>query len=58
MYVSRQRLDASRHPSFMHAHEDYTEVVLITQGSSNYLIDHIQYAVKKGDQKRGSDTLK
>ena len=49
LYVSRQRLDASRHPRVMHAHEDYTEIVLITEGSSNYLIDHRQYAVKKGD---------
>ena len=49
LYVSRQGLDASRHPRIMHAHEDYTEVVLITEGSSNYLIDHRQYAVKKGD---------
>ena len=49
LYVSRQRLDASRHPRIMHAHEDYTEVVLITEGSSNYLIDHRQYAVEKGN---------
>ena len=49
LYVSRQRLDASRHPRVMHAHEDYTEVVLITEGSSNYLINHRQYEVKKGD---------
>ena len=49
LYVSRQRLDASRHPRIMHAHEDYTEVVLITEGSSRYLIDHRQYEVKKGD---------
>ncbi len=49
LYVSRQRLDASRHPRIMHAHEDYTEVVLITEGSSNYLVDDRQYAVKKGD---------
>ena len=49
LYVSRQRLDASRHPRIMHAHEDYTEIVLITQGSSNYLIERRQYAVKKGD---------
>ena len=49
LYVSRQRLDASRHPRVMHAHEDYTEVVLITEGSSNYLIDDRQYAVRKGD---------
>ena len=49
LYVSRQGLDASRHPRIMHAHEDYTEVVLITEGSSNYLIDHRQYAVKKRD---------
>lgn len=49
LYVSRQRLDASRHPRIMHAHEDYTEVVLITEGSSNYLIGDRQYAVKKGD---------
>ncbi|MBQ6635226.1 MAG: helix-turn-helix transcriptional regulator [Lachnospiraceae bacterium] len=49
LYVSRQRLDASRHPRIMHAHEDYTEVVLITEGASNYLVDHRQYAVKKGD---------
>ncbi|MDO5456214.1 MAG: AraC family transcriptional regulator [Eubacteriales bacterium] len=49
LYVSRQRLDASRHPRIMHAHEDYTEVVLITQGSSNYLIGDRQYAVSKGD---------
>ena len=49
LYVSRQSVDASRHPRIMHAHEDYTEVVLITEGSSNYLIDHRQYAVKKGN---------
>lgn len=49
LYVSRQGLDASRHPRIMHAHEDYTEVVLITEGSSNYLIDHRQYAVTKGN---------
>ena len=49
LYVSRQSVDASRHPRIMHAHEDYTEVVLITEGSSNYLIDDRQYAVKKGD---------
>ncbi len=49
LYVSRQRLDASRHPRIMHAHEDYTEVVLITEGSSNYLIDHRQHAVSKGN---------
>ena len=49
LYVSRQSVDASRHPRIMHAHDDYTEVVLITEGSSNYLIDHRQYAVRKGD---------
>ena len=49
LYVSRQSVNASRHPRIMHAHDDYTEVVLITEGSSNYLIDHRQYAVKKGD---------
>ena len=49
LYVSRQRLDASRHPRVMHAHDDYTEVVLITEGESSYLVDHRQYAVKKGD---------
>ena len=49
LYVSRQRLDASRHPRIMHAHQEYTEVVLITEGSSNYLIDDRQYAVRKGD---------
>ena len=33
----------------MHAHEDYTEVVLITQGSSRYLIDDRQYSVTEGN---------
>ncbi|MDO5132209.1 MAG: AraC family transcriptional regulator [Eubacteriales bacterium] len=49
LYVSRQRLDASRYPRIMHAHQDYTEVVLITEGKSNYLIDHRQYTVTKGN---------
>ncbi len=49
LYVSRQGLDASRHPRVMHAHEDYTEVVLITEGTSSYLIGDRQYAVRKGN---------
>ena len=49
LYVSRQRMEASRHPRIMHAHEDYTEIVLITGGRSDYLIGNRQYAVKKGD---------
>ena len=49
LYVSEINPDTSAHPRVMHAHEDYTELVLITSGSSDYLIGSKKRHVQAGD---------
>lgn len=49
LYVSKIVPDKSVYPRIMHAHEDHIEVILVTSGSSEYLIHNTKYNVKAGD---------
>lgn len=50
LYVCNIRPEISQlHPRVMHAHDDLVELVLIYNGSGNYLIDNKRYNVRTGD---------
>ena len=42
LYISKVDPMQSVHPRILHAHEDYVEIILITEGESTYLIDNKQ----------------
>lgn len=48
-YVSHITRNASRHPRLMHSHKEHTEIILICDGSSEFLIHNKKYPVKRGD---------
>ncbi|MDO4615315.1 MAG: AraC family transcriptional regulator [Lachnospiraceae bacterium] len=49
LYVSQISPTASTHPRVMHHHKDHTEIILVCEGQSEYLIDDKQYHIEKGD---------
>lgn len=50
LYACHVREDiSSRHPRIMHSHKDLAEIVLIYQGTGNYMINNRKHTVKKGD---------
>ncbi len=48
-YVSHITPVASTHPRIMHAHEDCIELILIYQGTSEFLIHDKKHTVREGD---------
>lgn len=49
LYVSKIRPDTSAHPRVMHAHQDFVELLLITNGISEYLIHDKKQYIRQGD---------
>lgn len=50
LYACHIRSDISdKHPRIMHSHEDLAEMVLVYNGSGQYLIGNKKYHVEKGD---------
>lgn len=49
LYISQIHPDASVYPRMMHAHKDFIEIILISSGSSEYLIHNKKYRVGAGD---------
>ena len=49
LYVSRRLSSDQNHPRLLHAHPDFTEVLLMEEGSARFLIGETTYEVQAGD---------
>lgn len=49
LYVSRRQFSDQAHPRLLHAHPDWTEVLLIEEGSAKFRIGDGTYDVQSGD---------
>ena len=49
LYISRRLSSDQNHPRLLHAHPDFTEVLLMEEGSARFLIGETTYEVQAGD---------
>ena len=53
LYISRRLSSDQNHPRLLHAHPDFTEVLLMEEGSARFLIGETTYEVQAGGAAAG-----